>query len=662
MRDLMRRIKWVVVGLFALVVALLVAAYAIVTNYPVEDLKALIQDETRRLTGRELVIDGTVQMEVLPSPAIVMEGVRLKNADWAATPEMLSLGRVEAEVAFWPLIGGEIEVTRLVLSDAVVALERNAEGVANWELGAAGEAGGGGTLPVFSDVRLERVTLSIDDRQSGLSHSVALDEMNARTSAGQLDLSGKGRFDALPFALSATLPDLPALGAGTALPVAVDGTLGEAALRLEGKLGPLASGANDFRLWLEAPDLAALAPGLPPGPVKLEALVQQKDAETVALPMLQGTVGGAAFDGSFDFRLGGERPRLEGKLHLAKLTIPADAQGAATGLFPADPLPLDGLRALDADIALSVDEIAFGERSVTALAAALLLEAGRLRLDPLAFGYRGGSFKGAAEVDASAAPAASLRLSGSGLALAEATDGMLSGNLAVALDLAALGDSPKAMAASLSGVSAFSSAGGMIDSDLVALASAPLATVLRPLVGSGGKARLNCLVNRMAWQDGIGTNQGSALDAEGFTVVGNGTVDLRSETIDFYLDTWSKDAALVGLAVPMTVRGPLAAPTVAPDPAGTALGIAKTAGLIVFPPAGLAAIIGDRAVSQDGNPCVAAVEKVEEGGGPLDFFEDLGSATGEVIEDLGEGAGDVIDSLGEGAEDAVEGLKGLFGN
>src|SRR5690606_10050666 len=135
------------------------------------------------------------------------------------------------------------------------------------------------------------------------------------------------------------------------------------------------------------------------------------------------------------------------------------------------------------------------------------------------------------------------------------SSGAMTGSLAIDLDLKARGASPKAWAASLTGHSELSSGDGRIDSKLLAVASAPLFGVLGPLFGGDSEVRLNCLVNRMAWQDGIGTNQGTAIDASTFSVIGNGTINLRNETIDFYVDTWSKDTALVGLAVPLTVRG-----------------------------------------------------------------------------------------------------------
>ena len=665
MRKLMRRLKWVIVGLFAVVIALLVAAYAIITNYPVEDLKALIQDQVRTATGRELAIDGKLEMQVFASAAIVMDGVRLKNAAWAKEADMVTLGHVEAEVALWPLINGDIDVTRLVLSDAVVSLERNAEGEANWHLGEAG-AGGTQQIPRFADVKLEKTRIVFDDRRTGVAGTLTVDALTATAPdpTGPTDVALTGRFDERPLDLKLVLPPVGAMLVPGAKVVEIAGQVGDATLSLKGSIGPLDTAANDFHLSIQGKDFSSLAPGLPPGPYALEAKVQQKSAETVAVTGLKGSFDGATMEG--DLTLTAARIlHVEGELHLGKLKLPGTAAGSSGGssLFPSETLPFELLHLANAKLTLTAEDLEFGAgRSLSNIAARVVLENGKLTLDPLGFAYNGGTFTGALETDAAQSPPATkLRLSGTGLPLGVATEGLLQGGVDVEVDVAARGDSPKTMAASLDGRTAVASNGGSIDSGLASLADAPLASILRPVTGSSSQTKFNCLINRMGWKQGIGSNEGTALDAEGFTVIGNGTVNLRNETIDFYADVWSKDAAVVGLTVPMIVRGPLTKPSVSPDPGGTALGIAKTAGLIVFPPAGLAAII-ERSKTAEGNACVAALKKVDEGGGPLSFFADAGKAIGDTVDSIGKGAGDAIDTIGEGAEDAIEGLKGLFGN
>ena len=56
---------------------------------------------------------------------------------------MLTVKRVEAEVALLPLLQRRFELVRLNLVEPVIALETDAHGKGNWEFGAAGGAGSG---------------------------------------------------------------------------------------------------------------------------------------------------------------------------------------------------------------------------------------------------------------------------------------------------------------------------------------------------------------------------------------------------------------------------------------------------------------------------------------------------------------------------------------
>lgn len=679
----MRKLKWILGGLVSFVVALLVAGYVIVANYPVEELKRLIEQEAEALTGRKLAIRGGAAMDISLSPSIVLEDVHFADADWAGEGDMVSMKRFEMQVELWPLINGEIAIERFVMVEPVILLRRNEAGVGNWELGTEAEAEtaeaaaeGLTNLPSFQAVSFTDARIVFDDAVSGTGRTLVLESLEATGSDldSPIAVAAHGSLDDVPFDLSIDLPGVRTMASGGAIPVELEGQLANATLRLDGRVAPLDSGENDFRLWLAGDDLQELGSGLgvaglPAGPFDLEALVQQNDAEVLSLPVLKGSLDGTAFQSTLVIRHAATPPRVNGDFHAGRLVVPTGAEegggGSGNGLIPDDPLPLELLRAADVTLSITLDELVLGKRSLTDLVTSLSLENGRLRLDPLSFGYRDGKVEGSVVLDASVEPPAlELVLDGNGLDLGEATGGAITGSLTVDLDLQARGESPKAMAATLSGRSALSSGDGRIDNQLLAVASAPLAGALGPLFGGDGEVGLTCLINRFAWQDGIGTNQGTAVDAETFSVIGNGTVNLRNETIDFYVDTWSKDTALIGVAVPLTVTGSLASPSIAPDPAGTALGLAKTAGLIVFPPAGLAAIIDDRASAQSGNPCVAAVEEVQEQGGPANFFEDLGNAAGEAVDEVIDGAGDAADEAGDaierGLDDATDGFNSLF--
>lgn len=675
----MRKLKWILGGLFAFLVALLVAAYVVIANYPVEDLKALIQQQAEAATGRKLEIRGDAAVEVSFTPSIVLEDVHFQNAPWAEGDDLVSMRRFEIQVEVWPLLSGELRVTRFVMVDPVILLERNAQGEGNWELAgsptAAGAEGGLGNLPSFQSVLFTNARVVLKDAQAGIHRTLELASLEAsgRDLVSPIAVRAVGSLDAVPFDLAIDLASVEQMASGGAFPVTVKGALAGGEIALTGSATPPGGATgNDFTLTLSAPRLAPLGllAGVPlpdTGPFTLSAHLIQ-NGEVASLNGLAATLGGSDLAGNITVESGGERPLLRGDLAAKRLVV-ADLGGggvisaapASSGLFSEDPLPVEFLRLVDADLKLTADELVLRHGALTALTAQVALRAGRLEVTPLSLGYGKGALSGSITVDAAQEPPAlAVDLRGSGLDLAEASGGAMTGSLALDLDLTARGATPKALAATLGGRSEVSSGDGRIDSALLAVASAPLHGLLGPLFGGGSDVRLNCLVSRMAWKEGIGTNQGTAIDASTFSVIGNGTVNLRNETIDFYVDTWTKDTALVGLAVPVMVRGPLLDPAIAPDPAGTALGLAKTAGLIVFPPAGLAAIISDREQAQEGNACVAVTQEVEAKGGPDSFFESIGGAAGDLIEGAGDAAKDAGDAIEKGAEDAIEGLKSIF--
>jgi uncharacterized protein involved in outer membrane biogenesis len=675
----MRKLKWILGGLFAFVVALLVAGYVVIANYPVEDLKALIEEQALEVTGRKLEIRGAAEIEVSLSPSIVLEEVHFQNAPWAVGDDMVTMRRFEIEVEVWPLLSGEIRVKRFIMVDPVIALQRNAEGAGNWELGKAAEAqaaaqDGLTNLPSFEAVTFTNATVVFQDDAAGTRRTLALATLEAsgRDLVSPIAVTAAGSLDSVPFDLAIGLGSVEQMASGAPFPLTLTGKLAGATLDLNGSLsttgaGTALSGTLAGATLAELGVLAGVA--LPAtGPYRVEFEVTQPEPARLEVASLAATVGGSDLAGTLSLRLDEERPRIAGELTSQHLSLAdvigaddAATYGGGQRLFSDEPLPIELLRALNASLTVTAAELVFGTSALSNVELSLRLENGLLEVTPFTLGYGPGTVTGGLTLDAGQEPPAlAVQLQGSGLDLAVASGGAVTGSLAADLDLTGRGASPAAIAATLNGRSEFSSGDGRIDSNLLAVASSPLHGVLGPLFGGDSEVRLNCLVNRMSWKDGIGSNQGTAIDASTFSVIGNGTVNLRNETIDFYVDTWSKDTALVGLAVPVTVRGPLASPSIAPDPAGTALGLAKTAGLIVFPPAGLAAIISDRESAQEGNACVAVTQEVEAKGGPASFFEDLGGAAGDAVEGAGDALEDAGEAIGEGAEDAIEGIKSIF--
>ena len=168
------------------VVVLVAVAVAVLFFVDAGDYREEIAEEFRKATGRDLAIGGDIDVAVSLHPVIVVERVSIANAGWGSRPAMAVLERAEAEVELLPLLAGNVRVTRLILVEPDILLERNADGLPNWRgapspgagsgvsVRAADEAGRKGKAdseasfaPVFDHVEIRRGRLTYRDARTG---------------------------------------------------------------------------------------------------------------------------------------------------------------------------------------------------------------------------------------------------------------------------------------------------------------------------------------------------------------------------------------------------------------------------------------------------------------------------------------------------------------
>lgn len=127
----MKRILWGFVGL----IGLLCAAVLVVPNFiDWNAYKPEISEQVRKLTGRELVIAGNIDLKVLPAPTLIAEKVSLSSIEGAQSPDLASLRSVEVRIALAPLLGGNISVETVRLVEPQIFLEVLADGRTTWEI------------------------------------------------------------------------------------------------------------------------------------------------------------------------------------------------------------------------------------------------------------------------------------------------------------------------------------------------------------------------------------------------------------------------------------------------------------------------------------------------------------------------------------------------
>jgi hypothetical protein len=662
-----------------------------------DDLRERIQAEAKAATGRDLVIGGEIDLAVSLTPAIAIEQVSFANADWGSRAEMVTLDRFEVEVALLPLLSGDIEIRRLVVVRPNILLETDAEGRANWSLegiaetaeetveeaGPAEETTVGG-MPILHEIIIEDGLLTYRDGQTGEVMEVVLSRLtsSARGPNQPISLNLEGSYNGAPIKLSGSLGAPAALNEGP-FPVDLTAEAGGATVAVAGVIAePLAGKGIDLKISAKGKSLADLGglagAELPPlGPYDVSARLKT-DGDPVSLTELAVKIGGSDLAGQATLALSGARPAISGALSsqlldLADFAPPGDAAGepaAEAGpespyVFAEDPLPLDGLKAVDADLKLNVATLRLQEKlALEDLDLTLRLAGGRLQVAPLTTRFAGGSLEANVDLDgAKEVPSLVATLKGAGIDYGQLLKDMeiedgVQGTLDLDIDLRGAGGSPRAIAAGLNGKTEIVSNEGVISNQLLKVVGVGLSDVLGPLMGGEEDAKLNCIVSRFNIERGLATSVAMIFDSEAFTVTGGGIVDLKTERLDLQMDTATREVSIASLAVPFNIGGTLKSPSFTPDPVGTALGAAKVVGMFVVPPLAIGSLIAEQTVSESGeNACVAALEAAASGQAPEQesTLDTVTEDPGKVLEDIGEGVGEALKGVGEG-------LKNLFGN
>ncbi len=689
----MRLLKWLLIGLFALVVAVLVGGYVTLSNFPVEDLKALIEKQTEKLTGRKLVIAGDVKMDVSLTPAIVMEEVILANAPWAGDQPLAKIKRLELQLALLSLLSDEVAVERLSVIEPSLNLKRNAKGEGNWLIGGteAGDRGAADTLPSFKEVTVKKASVRLQLAPGSQERRIEIESLSA--GAGGLDdvLSGelKGKLDKSELEIFFQLGSMRQMLSEGRFPFFLQGQLAGADLNIDGKAQ--GRGRLQFALTLKAKSLDQLTPvlasALPKvGPLDLKAKVQASP-NAVQMDDLALTLADSDLAGNLTLSLAGSRPKASGSL-TAKRLVPAQILVGPWGAL----LKGDSAAALVPDVALPVDLMQLGDLALELQVAALnlpdgstisvlktkvVLEDRNLNLAPMVFDYAKGRFSGTASLNRRQAPAKfEMKSKIEGLDYGPLLGLPLRGHLRVSLDLKGEGEDLRAMVASMRGRSRATSSDTVVRSGILTLFGEGLTQIFSPLFGGGNVLSLTCVVSDLIWYGGTGRSEATAIASDNFVSTISGKLDILSERLDLYVDTTGRGISLSALVVPVRVTGPIANPTVLPDPAGTALGAAEAAGMVLFPPllAGDLLNIELRKISDPKQACIAAVKTIEASGGMDSLVARwaqksgdaasglLGGATEAVDSAIGEGVGAADSAIGDGLDDAAKGIKKLFGN
>ncbi|HEX9702393.1 MAG TPA: AsmA family protein, partial [Rhodospirillales bacterium] len=258
---------------------------------------------------------------------------------------------------------------------------------------------------------------------------------------------------------------------------------------------------------------------------------------------------------------------------------PAKADGKkAARVFSADPLPVDALKFADARIHLKAGKLIAAGVAVEDLDIGATLSGGRLEVKPLAATLAGGKVNGDATLDGTRPmPALSVNLDvrqvdyGTLLRALNLSD-IASGKVDATLGLKGQGASVRAIMAGLDGRARIVSQGGRIESGLLNVLSADIASAL-PFIDSKSDNNIRCAVVDFDVRKGKAAARTLVFETGGLSMIGSGGIDLADETIAMNIDPRAKKLSVLKLTlVPVNVGGTLADPSVSADVGGAAVG------------------------------------------------------------------------------------------
>jgi uncharacterized protein involved in outer membrane biogenesis len=590
------------------IVALAIVIFVAILDW--NEAKPYITAAVSKATGRRLSIQGDLNVDLGWTPRLRASGIQFENAAWSKQRRMAEIGLLDVQINLWELLSKFRLVLPIVtISQAKLILEKNAEGVANWELRAAPVVTEPVTpekrtdFPVIEKLIIEDGFLLFANHQTNTQLELKLTRAEA---AGFLEapvnLKAKGFYQKLPLSLSLDGGSYENLRSSTEpYPLRINLDVGKVKAKIHGNLTePLAMKGEDLTLDIQGDDMANLFPlirlvfpSTPPYGLKGHL---KHEGKIWSFSNFSGQVGDSDLSGTIrvdtapkrpvmkadlvsnllDFKdlagfIGGKPATESGQTSSAETQEVAAPEKEGNRIFPDQRYDLERLRAMDADVRLRAKRILAPNLPLDDLNAKLSLNDGILKLEPTVFGVADGRIEIYSTFDGSKRPSnvsIDARLRQLDLkrfvksGFAEKTIGPIGGRIA----LSGTGDSFRELMATASGSTFVMMSGGEISELLVRLAGLNVARALGVLVRGDKPIPIRCALLDLEGKDGQMAVQTLAFDTANSVVSGTGKIDLRDEKLDIVLTPVPKDFSPFSLRSFIRVNGSLNNISAFPDP------------------------------------------------------------------------------------------------
>ncbi len=616
-------LAWTVGSLFLLLAVLVLIIAFFDWNRIKPPLNAKVSEELHRpfaINGNLAVIwqrelDEGGWRAWVPWPHVVAEDLTLGNPEWSKAPQMVSLKRVELRISPLALLAQRVRIPRIDLTEPNAALERLADGRANWtfqfdpkdpnaepsnwvvDIGAIGFDKG---HVILNDQNLKtRLDLLIDPLGKPIPFSDIVgdkaakkaEEKGAAPQSYAFAFKAKGQYHGQALAGSGKIGGLLALqDASKPFPLQVQATIGDTRVELAGTLtDPLNLGALDLRMKLAGTSLGNLYPltgvTLPDSPAyatdgHLSAQLRDPAGAKFQYQDFNGKIGDSDIHGNLTYVASQPRPKLTGALVSNQLLFSdlapligadsnaeqkargGDSKQPADKVLPVEEFRTERWRDMDADVEFTGKRIVqSADLPFTDLYTHLVLDDGRLSLEPLRFGVAGGKLDAQIRLNGQAAPlegrakltARNFKLKQlfPTFELMKTSFGELNGDA----DIAGRGNSVAALLGSANGELKMLINDGAISRSLMEIAGLNVGNYVIGKMFGDKEVKINCAAADFGIKTGLATSRLFVFDTENAIVYIDGTANMASEQLDLTITPESKGLRLFSLRSPLYVQG-----------------------------------------------------------------------------------------------------------
>ena len=605
----MKVIKYLFIGIFALLVLGIGAASFFLYTLDLNAYKELIVEKAQEATGRTLDIQGDIGHSLFPRLGLTLGQTQFGNAPGFGDAPMVSVEEVDVHVEFLPLLKKKIHASKIKLHGVNANLQTNAKGVTNWDdlisettgtdASATEDSSAASDFElVVNGVEITEAKVLWQDDQAGTK--IRVEPFNLIL--GEI-AEGKPTDVNLDFNMNSAAP---VLDASFQLVTTAIFDIAAQTLQLEGMEVVLHStgesfpnGAMDLQLRADVSgnfvsqeyalknatiDIAGTGDAFPEG--KLDAQLKTNieanlEKETLGLSslvvsMLDTELTGNASVTSF------EKPQVKFSLASKKLDLDKllptssaeekqeeNAQRSTTSDNEPIELPTQTLRDLHVNGDISVGTLIISGMTMTNLKATLKAKEGLLQVSPMSMNLYEGTMKGQANVDVRGkTPRYGLGTDISNVQIEPLSidfmgdeNAYIRGVSNVALDVKTTGNSVAELKRALAGKVVLNAANGALRDAKLAANVEQAAALLkgRSPKPSGEELVFDKLFGTYNISKGVANNNDLVLNTPLIHADGAGNVDIGQSVADYKISIrLSEEPGKCG--VPITVKGPFESP------------------------------------------------------------------------------------------------------